>query len=108
MIAEASGTQLASINTEHTLATLTAARTYVLWVSLVNMLSGDTLELRIKTKMASSSAYETVYKDSWTGAQSVDDIQKVSIPVPSDIATLFTLKQTAGTGRNFAWKIISL
>ena len=43
---EASGTQTATIDTEHTLATETDAKVYVLLVDTKNMVNGDELELR--------------------------------------------------------------
>ena len=44
----ASGTQTATVTTEHTLAALETAGVYVFEVDTVNMVAGDVLELRIK------------------------------------------------------------
>ena len=108
MILEASGTQVAVIGTEHGLASLTQPRVYCFYVDTTNMISGDTLELRVKNKVLSGDGLTVVYFQAFSGAQSSDDITKVSVPLPADIQADFTLKQTAGTGRSFKWKVLSL
>lgn len=105
---EASGTQTAVISTEHTLASLTTVKTFLLIVDLVNLASGDVLELRIKTKVLSGGTLRTIYHQRYLDAQATEDVIVASIPLPSDIQADFTLKQTAGTGRNFPWKVLSL
>ena len=105
---EASGTQTATIGTEHTLATIVTAKTLVLLVDVVNMVNADELELRVKTKILSGGVTRTAYKASYKHAQSADDLIKISIPIPSDQEAVFTLKQAAGTGRAFPWKVMSL
>ncbi len=103
---DASGTQTASINTEHTLRTSTANGTFCFIVDLVNMASGDILELRIKTKVLSGSTQHGAYIWTYKDAQNSDNNVAVSVPIPSDIQAAFTLKQTAGTGRSFDWKVL--
>lgn len=104
-----SGTQLAVIGTEATLLTLTAIGTYVAFADLTNMATGDTLELRVYTKVLSSSTLNCLYYDVFTGVQpATGGLVTVSIPVPSDQQWRFTLKQIAGTGRNFDWKVLAL
>ena len=46
-VTDVHGTQTATINTEHTLADTSAAATYQLTVSLVNMAAGDVTGLRL-------------------------------------------------------------
>lgn len=108
MLSEGFGTQTAVINTEHTLATVTNTRTYVLTVDCVNMAAGDTLELRAKVKALTGGTARVAYYDVFSGDQGVDDEIKISVPVPSLYSCAFTLKQTAGTGRNFDWNVLSL
>lgn len=105
---ESSGTQAATITTEHTLVSLTSNKTFVLVVDLVNMASGDTLALRIKTKVLTGGTLQVSYYQKYVDAQATDDIVAISIPIPSDIQADFTLEQTAGTGRNYPWKVLSL
>ena len=102
----ASGTQTAVISTEHTLATTSGPGVYVFWVDKANLASGDTVELRLKTKILGGGTVRVLYIDTFTGAQPVDDMLTCSVPVVSDQAVTFTLKQTAGTGRQFPWKVL--
>lgn len=100
-----SGTQTATINTEHTLDTLTTAKTYGLWLDTANMVIGDMLEIRFKTKALSGGAQGLYKLFPFQHAQA--EPQKQFEPIPIDIELVITLKQTAGTGRAFPWKIFS-
>ncbi len=101
-----SGTQAATISTEHTLATVTAAGTYVLVVDTNAMVLGDVLELRLYLKSLSGSTSRVAYAVSYANIQS--DPVKLSIPVPTTHEIKATLKQVAGTGRSFDWELIAL
>lgn len=103
---ESTGSQTATVNTEHSLATLTSAKTFVLLVDTTNMVNGDVLELRIKSKVLTGGAEVLAYYQSFAHLQ--ESKQKVSIPVPSLFSCSFTLKQVAGTGRVFPWVVVSL
>lgn len=103
-----SGTQAATVGTEHTLATVTTAGTYVLVVDANPLASGDTLELRIYDKVLGTSTSRVAYKGTFQDAQDADDKVKLSIPVPATHEYKATLKQTAGTGRSFDWEIRAL
>jgi hypothetical protein len=99
-----SGTQTAVISTEHTLATVTAAGSYILVVDTVNLATGDCLELKLKTKATSTSSSQLAYSQTYAHAQ-VEPI-KYSMPVPIDTELVCTLTQTSGTGRNFPWNLL--
>lgn len=101
-----SGSQAATIGVEHTLATITTAGTYVLVVDANAMVDGDYLELRAKTKAKSGSTSRQAYFARYANTQG--DANKYSLPVPVDTEVVFTLKQTAGTGRTFDWNILAL
>src|ERR1051326_3306240 len=104
-IVESSGTQTATISTEHTLvAAATTNATYVLKVDLVNLANGDVVELRIYTKVLTGGALDLVWKGTYSQAQFILVAQ--SPFVPSDFSIKATLKQTAGTGRNFDWPLL--
>lgn len=106
---EDSGTQTATVTTEHTLETNAGDKTFVLIVDTVNMVNGDVLELRCKTKVLSGGTTRVAYMATYQNAQSADDMIKISIPIPSDEEFVATLKQTAGgAGRDFPWKVVSL
>lgn len=102
-----SGSQTATVNTEHTLGSaITSAGTYVLVVETNAMVNGDVLELRAYSKVKSGATEYLAYYVRYAHAQT--ESNKYSIPVPADTSVKFTLKQTAGTGRAFPWNILSL
>lgn len=106
LVAESSGTQTATINTEHQLAAPTSNKTRVLRVDLGNLAAGDTVEIRIKTAVLAAGTVRE--QQNWTYANVVGSPIFESIPVSSDVGATFTLKQTTGTGRAFPWKVLTL
>lgn len=110
IIAAYSGTQTAVINTEHTLATAIIAGVYSLHVDLSNMATGDVLELRIYQIILTGGTPKVAYFQQFLHAQSTDGQIAVSVPIANDLteanALKFTLKQTDGTARDFAWKVL--
>jgi hypothetical protein len=102
----ASGTQLAVISTEHTLATDTTGQTYVFVLDAANLAMGDTVELRVYTKCKSGGTERLAYLRSYNNTQG--ELIKYSVPIPADISCKVTLKQTAGTGRNFDWSLLRI
>lgn len=101
-----SGTQSATVTTEHTLATVTDAGTYVLAVDVSNLANGDELELRAKEKvLTGSTAAQSVYA-AYAHAQTNSVVHLLPVASPHEVA--FTLKQTAGTGRSFDWSVREL
>jgi len=103
---EASGTQVAVITTEHTLATIATDGTFVLYVDTNAMVLGDELELRAKTKVTSGGTTREFLIATYAHVQGQPI--KASIPVASINECVFTLKQTTGTGRSFDWEVIKL
>jgi hypothetical protein len=100
-----SGTQTATINTEHSLvAADTNNASFVLKVDCTNLVNGDVLELRLYTKVLSTSALNQVWKGSYSNAQA--NVVKQSPFVPSDQSIKATLKQIAGTGRALDWALL--
>lgn len=110
---QASGTQTATIGTEHTLADVAIAGTFQLVVRMNNLIAGDAVEIRIKTKVLTGQTNPEgdIYMI-YSGVQAVDDINKRFIPIPNDLtdaaSVRFTLKQILGTGRSFDWKVLKL
>jgi hypothetical protein len=102
----ASGTQSATVGTEHSLATSTTGKTYVFVVNAVNMVNGDELELRVKTKVLSGSTAQLAYLAAYAHVQTTPN--KYSVPIPANRSCEVTLKQTAGTSRNFEWALLSI
>lgn len=110
MVAENSnGSQTATIDTEHTLATITTAGVYVLRVDTANMVVLDRVVLRAKTESrVSESTLLLLYEAAFSDIQI--EVLKDSPPVasPASGQCRFTLEQTDGTGRVFEWSIIDL
>jgi hypothetical protein len=108
--AYASGTQSATVTTEHFLTSPAVAATFQLVVDTVNMVAGDVLELRVYQMVLTSGTQRVLYYARYEGAQSVDDLIKNSVPVSNELtdanALRFSLKQTFGTSRNFPWKVL--
>jgi hypothetical protein len=100
------GSQSATISTEHTLATITSAGTYVFVVDLANLVNGDVVELRVKTKLTSGDTSQLAFDATYANLQS--RLNVYSPPIPSPIEIVATLKQVAGTGRTFIWALYLL
>jgi len=101
-----SGSQSATLDTEHTLDTETGAGVYVLVVDTNNMVDGDVLILRIKTKNKSGSTSRLAYQATYANAQT--EINKYSPAIPVDTEIICTLEQTDGTGRSFDWNLLKM
>jgi hypothetical protein len=108
--AQGSGTQTAVINTEHTLLDIALAGTYTLHVNKINMAAGDILELRLYQIILTGGTRAVVYLSRFSDAQPTDDMITISVPISNELtdagAVRATLKQTAGTGRNYDWKVL--
>lgn len=101
-----SGTQTATLDTEHTLTTETSAEIYILAVNLSNMVSGDITILRIKPKVLSGGSAALAFQQTFSDAQTEDVVY--SEPVPSAHSVAFTLEQTDGTGRSYEWSVLKV
>lgn len=105
LTSEASGTQTATVATEHSLHTNTGAKSYMLVVDLANLANGDELELRAKAKVLTGGTRKQIDLAVFQHAQA--DPVAIFGPYPSAYDLEFTLKQTAGTGRAFDWAVWS-
>ena len=99
-----SGTQTATI--EHILATDTNNATFVEVVQTSNLALADLVELRIYTIDLSGGTQQQAWKGAYQNAQINN--AKISPPIASDQSVMCTLKQLAGTGRAFPWKILRI
>jgi hypothetical protein len=106
LVQQATGTQAATLDTEHSLSTRTDGKTYVLCVNLTNMVNGDIVLLRAKVKPLTGSTAVLAYSAAYAHAQTQKAVY--SVPIPAVHSVEFTLEQTDGTGRNFEWSVISL
>jgi hypothetical protein len=99
---DSSGSQTATIGTEHTLDSPTTAATYVFSVDTVNLTLGDLLELRCYD-MVDGTNLRQMWKATYQHGQINN--AKVSPPLAVTTEAQFTLKQVAGTGRAFPWSV---
>lgn len=103
---EATGSQTATISTEHTLATIATLKTFVLSVDCAALVAGEYVEIKVKRKVRSTDTQRIIHTRivSWLEATVTPTIQMP--PVPSGGAEYVgTLKQLSGTGRAFPWAI---
>ena len=84
----------------------TDGKTYVLQLNTANMAAGDIVELRVKVKVTSGGSAVTLYRAVRSGVQPYAAEQTPPIVAPYSVS--FTLKQTAGTNRNFDYALISM
>lgn len=102
-----SGSQTATVTTEHTLATVTDAGVYQLAVDVNNMAGGatpDILELRVYGKARTGDTERLIDLHTLVGAQTSKPLFQGK-PYISPHHMKVTLKQTQGTGRAFPWAI---
>lgn len=109
--AAGTGTQAATVPTEHTLLDISVAGVYTLHVDKVNMVAGDVLELRVYQIVLTGGTRRVVYVSRFADVQATDDMIAISIPIANELtdsgSLRFTLNQTAGTSRNFPWKVLT-
>jgi hypothetical protein len=101
-----SGSQTATINTEHTLNSPTPNTTdgvFQVFIDVSAMVAGDVLELRIKEKCRAADTIRQALMSTLAGVQS--DPLWVSPSLILMHGWDVTLRQTAGTGRAFPWSI---
>jgi hypothetical protein len=91
---DSSGTQTATLGTEHILSSPTTNATYVLHVDTVNFVLGDLVELRCYD-MVDGVTFRQMWKGTYQHAQI--NIAKASPPLAVTTQAKFTLRQTAGT-----------
>jgi hypothetical protein len=107
-----SGTQTAVIGTEHFLPSsfTGGAGSYTFHVDTVNMAAGDVIELRVYQMIITSGTARVAYFQRYEDVQSTDDLIKVSVPISNELtdtnALQFSLKQIAGTGRAYQYKVL--
>lgn len=108
--AQGSGTQAATVTTEHTLLDVAVAGVFQLFVDTVNMVAGDSLELRVYQIILTGGTRHVCMFEDYFDAQPADDLVKYCDPASNELTDAgslrFTLKQTTGTSRNFPWKVL--
>ena len=107
---ESSGTQSATVATEHSLDTINVAGTFQLSVDIGPLADGDVLELRAYRKLLASGTDRCIALGIFYGAQmtdfrNADSLFVANVQTSDADAIEFTLKQTFGTGRSFPWTV---
>lgn len=109
--AYASGTQSATVTTEHFLSSPNVAGVYTLHVDMNAMVAGDTVEFRVYQMVLTAGTQRPVEVWTFFGAQPTDAKIFVSNPIANELtdtnALRFSLKQTTGTSRSFPWKVLT-
>jgi hypothetical protein len=106
----ASGTQTATVGTEHFVSSPNVAGVFVFTVELTAMLAGDILELRAY-KMTVTGGSSDVYAFAQiAGARPTDDQVWTCVPLSNALtdtnALRFSIKQVGGTSRTFPWEVL--
>lgn len=103
---ESSGSQTATLTTEHSLATPSTLKTRVLLVDANALVAGETLTLRIKGKVLTGGTERIIREAVFAGPLAEPHIQ--SMPAVMPFGGTFTLTQTGGTGRSYDWSVCTL
>jgi hypothetical protein len=107
-----SDTTTPTVGVENVLATGDLPDEYVFEIDTINMAAGDVLEVRVYEKILAGGTARVIYFTRYAGVQPTDDQIKVSPRVRNDLneigATKFTITQTHGTARAYAWKLLKL
>lgn len=103
---EHTGTQSATVTTEHTLVTSTVTKVLKLYVNSDALVAGEYVELRQKKKVLTSEGSRYLEESSifsWL------DGPVISLPAVINAvgSCEFTLKQLNGTTRDFPWAVES-
>lgn len=110
ILLHASGTQTATVTTEHSLGTATVEGRFKFEVDMNAMAAGDVLELRINKIILTGGTKRLAYFGAFYGAQPSFALVAISDEVWNELADAnsleFTLKQTFGTGRAYPWKVL--
>lgn len=107
----ASGSQTATLNTDHTLVTQSppaAGAIYQLRVDLANLVNGERLILRIRAKARSSDTVRDLYYASFEHQQSEALKDSPAVAVPTGVDVVAILRQEGGTGRAYPWSLLRL
>ena len=90
--------------TEQTLWDVTTSKYFTAQVDLQNMQSGDTTVIKRYSKVRAGSTLVMEWSETYTGAQTGKNIIYFP-PWASDVEYKVTLTQTAGTFRNYDFKL---
>lgn len=104
----ASGSQTATLDTDHTLATQagpTGGAVYQLRVDAVNLANGERLILTLRSRARAADTTRQLYHATFEHAQAspIKDSPMVAVEVGNELVAV--LRQEGGTGRAFPWAL---
>jgi hypothetical protein len=105
-VSHSDGTQTATISTPYAVATITPDGSYALQLNLANMALGDVFTVTEGIKVRSVGTTATTQSSRFAHVQA--EPVKIFIPRPSTNEVVYTVTQTAGTGRTFTWEVVQL
>lgn len=104
------GTATGTINSEQFVANVNAAGVYTFHVDLSNMVALDYTELRVYQMVLTGGTARVVYLETFSGVPPTDAVIAISVPISNELTDAqslrFSIKQTTGTARQYAWKVI--
>lgn len=106
-----SGSQTATLATDHTLRTETAptgGAIYQLRVDTAALVNGETLTLTLRTEVRSTDTVRTLYTATFAHVQGdpIKDSPAIGVVAGADVVAI--LRQDDGTGRDFPWALYRL
>lgn len=102
----ASGSQTVTLGTEHTLATSTTGKTYVLGIDLTPLTGSEIMEFRIYTKALPGGTERLAYVANYWNWQTTP--VKYSPPVPANVHIRASMKLVSGSGQAYDWILLSI
>ena len=103
---DSSGSQTATLDTEHTLATISTQGVYSLWVDTNAMVGGsspDITRIKVYGKARTGDTERLLDIFQFKGVQARPLFRSPLYETPHHLK--FTLEQTDGTGRAYPWEV---
>ena len=102
---EASGTQAATVATEHTLTTITTAKAFQLIVDINALVAGEYVEIKVKRKTLAAGTTRIAFSGIYSWLDAGINPMVITDPILSTQEYVATIKQLNGTGRAFPWAV---
>ncbi len=102
----ASGTQACTVGTEHFVADVNAAGVFQFVVDISPLQAGDQVELRFYQMVLAGGTPREVYRCVFGPEAKVQTSLPLSNELTDATALRASIKQTIGTGRSLAWKVL--
>lgn len=105
----ATGSQTATLATDHTLTTQTVpagGAAYVLRVNASALTGEEVLTLTLSTKVRTSDSFAVEYRSVWSRSQSEPNKVSPIIVLQENSQLKCELRQEGGTGRAFPWALL--